>query len=154
IEIELGRTSHPLEAVSRDVITAVRSSSALEQSWSGFANESEWPTSQVPWVLACAQTFEATGQLHILIARGPDHIAVAPLVKSGGFFKHLEMLGSAELFEPCEFSHTGEGSLAHLAGMLLDSGLPVFLPRVPAESPTVRALVDACRNKAVVIQRP
>src|SRR5439155_22751747 len=68
--------------------------------------------------------------------------AVRPLVRRDGM---LGLVGARDLYEPADFAYVDGEALAELLGELKALRLPVFLSRVPATSPTVKAMRRAFR---------
>jgi hypothetical protein len=106
------------------------------------------------WVHACAERFAGPSELNVFVVGDPcQPSAVAPLVVRQCGLPHLELLGVSELHEPMDLIYRHAADCERLAGALASSGLPVFLPRLMADSPTVDAMTQAW-DAGVVIRGP
>ena len=150
--------------------TAIPVSSSLHQpqSWTGFVNhnfqdvagvwqsvsaEDSAPMSQYIWAEACWNALPRKGELLIIgMRRGSTLGAVVPLVTSG-VLGRAEHLGVEYLHEPSEVFYTDPDAVRALARKLSRTGLPLFLHRVPADSPTLTALREEYRGTVFLSPR-
>lgn len=147
-------TSAPVALDSPPDSTRVCSDLPDAQSWDALARSSG-PTEQHAWSSAAAALFAADSQLRAVVVGSRERpAAIAPLVRRGGTVRRLELLGVRELHEPMDLVYRDAAQLRALTDALVRLGLPIFLPRVPADSPTVRAFQEAWRGRGVVICRP
>jgi CelD/BcsL family acetyltransferase involved in cellulose biosynthesis len=127
---------------------------ALADAWERVAAQASTPMQDYAWIRACAETFTADGELHLLAVGALPHItAVAPLVRRRAVLERLELLGMNELHEPLDFPFSHPSALALLANALAQSAVPLKLDRLPMDSPVVGALRTAYRRRGVVICR-
>lgn len=127
----------------------------IAEGWDLLAAKSGSPLQHYTWARASAATFVADRALQVVVVgRMLTPTAIAPLVRQRGALGCLEFIGANELSEPMDFLYADPSSLAALANALLHVGSPVFLNRLPAESPLVAALWSAYRRRGVVICRP
>jgi len=123
----------------------------LAETWARLDRWSTSPTQGFSWTHAGAVTFPRAHHLAVLTSGEPLEMAVAPLIEVGG---RLEFLGAEELDEPIDVLSGDPDALAALAEGLWWSGRPVFLKRVPANSPLIPALERAYQGRGFVIRRP
>lgn len=127
----------------------------LAPAWDLHAARSGRPMQSYAWFHACASTFLTDGRLHVMVAGEPPHItAIAPLVRQRNGIGRLELLGVNELYEPTDFLFAEPSALVPLAQRLAQSRTPLFLNRIPADSPAVEILKQAYRWRGVVVCRP
>jgi CelD/BcsL family acetyltransferase involved in cellulose biosynthesis len=126
--------------------------------------ESEWPAGRISvspmtsygWTLAAAVSL-AEEQSPRLIVASRDGIpqAIAPLARVRGWgLERWEMLGLTRLNEPADLIYTDQDALAALVNRIVRLRRPLFLGRLPADSPTIREFQRACRGKAILCVRP
>jgi CelD/BcsL family acetyltransferase involved in cellulose biosynthesis len=109
------------------------------------------PTQDANWSLACAESVDAGLALFVVVIGGIEHPrAVAPLVRRGS---QLELLGAEMLHEPTELLAEDEEALRELAKGIASLRTPVLLHRLPADSPSIRALKQAFRPFGFVVAR-
>jgi len=102
------------------------------------------------WVQARLQALAQPSALRLFTVRSGDAIgAIAPLFRHGGWLREPPLM-----FEPSDLVWSTPESLHRLAGMLAAQPLPVYLERVPADSPTIAALRQAYAYRGVVRLRP
>ncbi len=75
--------------------------------------------------------------------------ALAPLFAAGGWLRE-----PPNMFEPSDFIADGAESLDELARGLARQSMPLYLERLPANSPTVSALRRAYARRGIVLIRP
>jgi len=103
------------------------------------------------WAEAFVETFRDIGSLRtITIGEDAAPRALAALVSPRAAPGTLESLSVKQLFEPMDFLYEDEASLQALAGALREQDEALYLPRVPADSPAVRALRSAYRGSGIV----
>src|SRR5687767_1061305 len=136
--------------------TVLHDVSRIAHSWDTLAAISGNPTHHFAWASACADTFAARSALRIVVLGDPDQpAAIAPLViKRRVGLPRLELIGLRELQEPADLIFDGSANARALAESLFRLGLPLWLDRVPAESPTAAELKRAWRGRGVIISRP
>lgn len=79
--------------------------------------------------------------------------AVAPLVRSTRRGARYTLPG-CEAGEPLDFSYADEDALSELIHGIVRLGIPIEIPRLPAEGPTLHALRRAYRPAGAVVVRP
>jgi CelD/BcsL family acetyltransferase involved in cellulose biosynthesis len=136
------------------IIQGLDSLDGLAHAWDLLATQSGSPMQGYAWYRACAATFATDWKSYVVTVGSQPHItAIAPLVRRQNGRGRLELLGD-ELGEPVDFVFAERSALIPLAEALAQSGLPLLLKRVPADSPLVAALRSACRWRGVVVSLP
>jgi CelD/BcsL family acetyltransferase involved in cellulose biosynthesis len=147
----------PVPLKLRTVAEIVRTLDGLDElaaSWDVLGGNAGSPTLSHDWTRECAAAFAGAGALRVLVVGAPHARAVAPLVRRDDTVSRLELLGVEELAEPSDLLAADPAALAQLAEELVQTGEPIHLKRVPADSPAVAVLRRAYRGKGVVISRP
>ena len=139
--------------LARRIARSVEAVDELAAVWDAFREETGHPMLSHAWVRACAAAFAGAGQLEAIVVGAPA-IALAPLVRRGDGIPRLDLLGVDETGEPSDLLAASPSALAELAEVLVQTGRPVHLKRIPAASPTVAALRRAYRGRGVVISLP
>ena len=113
------------------------------------------PVEQFAWSSACAETIAAGWKLAVVALESSGGLdAVAPLVwRRVCGIRRLVQLGVGELYEPMDFAVRDSDRLALLARTLLRLGRPLWLERLPADSPLFPALARAARGRALIVRR-
>jgi hypothetical protein len=94
------------------------------------------------------------GELHFVVVKtGSQTGAIAPLVRTKGILGRLEYLGVKILREPTDLVFSDPVALKNLADALATTGFPLFLDRIPADSPTIVAIREAYRGHGLVLLR-
>ncbi len=102
------------------------------------------------WFLSLADAIGSREQPEILLVRrGGEIKAIAPLAYRGRFQKRLEILGSSVTNEPGGVLYTDERSLEQLWETVCDMHVPVFLKGMRFGSPEIRALERAIRSRGI-----
>jgi CelD/BcsL family acetyltransferase involved in cellulose biosynthesis len=135
------------------VIRDVTALDGLAEAWDAIAAPAVSPMQQYAWARACAATFTGRRDLHVVAVSESVGLAVAPLVQRRDRLARVEFLGALELDEPSDVLASDEASLALLAEVLVRSGHPLLLKRIPAESPLVPALLRAYSGRGLVVRR-
>jgi len=113
------------------------------------------PMGQAIWAKSCAEAFGIGRRLDVVTVGPADRPrAVIPLFVPSEGPARLEVLGSSMLGEPADLVSADPQALADLCRALAGRKLPVFLGRVPADSPTIAALQRAYRGRGAVFTRP
>lgn len=127
---------------------------AIAPFWQALESEITSPIQRCLWTESCCATLPLHGELHFVVARtGSQTGAVAPLVRADGVIGRLEHLGVKILREPADLVFSDPVALKNLANALVDLGSPLFLDRIPADSPTVAAIREAYRGRGLVLIR-
>ncbi len=138
------------------VITDARELARLADGWNALLEASEGsPTQHFIWAQAYHQTYGQAAQVQVLTigsAHAPE--AIAPLVRRPGVLPRLELLGVRELCEPLDLLFDGQDALDALAEGLVNLGQPLWLERMPALSPVIRALERAYKGRGLVHRSP
>lgn len=101
------------------------------------------PMEEALWLRTCAEFLGSTGALVVVGAGSPQNpAALAAFVPAETAAGRLEQIGVRQLHEPNELAGDAESAQA-IAHAAESAGLALFLPRVPADSPTVPALKEA-----------
>lgn len=122
--------------------------------WRSLDGNRSTPMQQFIWSDTCWRTLPVDGELQLVVVKtGPRSGAVAPLVRVPGSLHRLEHLGVKYLNEPADFSYSDHDALKGLTRAIAELESPVFLQRVPADSPTVQAIQEAYRARGTVLLR-
>jgi len=122
--------------------------------WQALESEITSPIQQCLWSESCCATLPLDGVLHFVVVKtGSQTGAIAPLVRANGVLGRLEHLGVEYLREPTDLVFSDPPALKNLANALVKLGSPLFLDRVPADSPTVAAVQAAYRGRGMVLIR-
>jgi CelD/BcsL family acetyltransferase involved in cellulose biosynthesis len=112
------------------------------------------PIQQYLWSESCCATLPLDGEIHFFVAKtGSQTGAIAPLVRTKSVLGRLEHLGVKVLREPADLLFSDPVALQSLANALVKLGSPLFLDRIPADSPTVAAIQEAYRGRGLVLLR-
>src|SRR5262245_309536 len=130
-------------------VRIIQDRAGLEQlatAWDSLGATLDSPIQHYTWARACAETLGATGQLYLAAVEPMGRLtALAPLIKQGGLFSRLAMIGVKELFEPMDFLYDEPAALELLAEALARSGASIRLDRLPADSPVISVFQKAFR---------
>ena len=136
------------------VIQEVDALHEFEDAWDILADKSGSPMQYHAWAQCAATTVAKDYEVRVIVVGPPRQpTAIAPLVTRRGEYGRLELLGVDALHEPMDFLYADPSALHLLAQALLRMGCPLFLTRVPAESPVVEALRSAYRGRGLIICR-
>lgn len=139
------------------VITDLTSTEAIATQWNRLGQRSGNPVGLHSWAVASAAAHGATRPLSVVVVEeGSEIVALAPLAplaRRGGARARLELLGLHQIYEPTDFLYRDPAALEQLARALRELGHPLFLWRVPAESPVVGSLGRALGRRAVSTRR-
>ena len=140
-------------------VDGIAAIAGLEAKWPSSSTGAEWggPMASFGWSLAAASALAGEQSPRLVIAADGDGTlqAVAPLARTGRAGSgRLEILGLRRLNEPADFVFNNRKALAALIDGMLRLRRPILLGRMPAESPTIELLRQACRGRAVVVVRP
>jgi CelD/BcsL family acetyltransferase involved in cellulose biosynthesis len=123
--------------------------------WRALETEITSPIQQCLWSESCGATLPLDGELHFVVVKtGSRTGAIAPLVRAKGLLGRLEHLGVKVLREPTDLVFSDGATLKNLADALVKLGSPLFLDRIPADSPTIAAIQTAYRGHGLVLLRP
>jgi len=139
-----------------DLVESPVSAIEIERQWRLLGDRMGSPMQRYQWSSACADAFASSGAMRIcMVNRDGNVVALAPMVhRRMDGVRHLAMVGSFELHEPMDLIYRDVDALERLLQSMLASGAPLFLERVPADSPTVAAVNRLHPRSAIVIQRP
>jgi hypothetical protein len=123
--------------------------------WRALEGDITSPIQQCLWSESCCATLPLDGKLHFVVVKtGSQTGAIAPLVRANGVLGRLEHLGVRVLREPTDLVFSDLAALKSLANALVKLGCPLFLDRIPADSPTIAAIQEAYRGRGLVVLRP
>ena len=120
--------------------------------WERLASTAGNPVANFAYRRAWAAGLVETQELNVFVAEGAEPLAIAPLVVNRGGAGWLTLLG-AEMYEILDFLYADEAGVEALARAIARSGRPLFLQRVPAESPVAGAIEKAYGRLGVVLRR-
>jgi CelD/BcsL family acetyltransferase involved in cellulose biosynthesis len=127
---------------------------AIAPFWRALENNLTSPIQQYLWSESCCTTLPLDGELHFVVVKtGSETGAIAPLVRTKGILGRLEHLAVKILREPTDLIFSDPVALKNLTNTLVKLGSPVFLDRIPADSPTVAAIQEAYRGHGLVLLR-
>ncbi len=119
--------------------------------WRALERDTTSPIQQCLWSETCCATLPLDGEPQFVVAKtGSQTGAIAPLVRARGVLGRLELLGVKILREPTDLIFSDPEALKNLAHTLVKLGSPLFLERIPADSPTVAAIQKAFRGHGLV----
>jgi CelD/BcsL family acetyltransferase involved in cellulose biosynthesis len=122
--------------------------------WQALEGDITSPIQQCLWSESCCATLPLDGELHFVVVKtGSQTGAIAPLVRAKGVLGRLEYLGVKILREPTDLVFSDLVALKKLANALLKLDSPLFLDRIPADSPTIAAIREAYRGRGLVLIR-
>ncbi|MGI9520083.1 MAG: hypothetical protein ACR2PG_00410, partial [Hyphomicrobiaceae bacterium] len=129
--------------------------SHLAVGWETLAADVPSPMQHYIWFKACLETLNADDKLYIVSSNSTDDIvAIAPLIRRRHkFLPRLILPGSDDLGEPMDLLYREDSALEELAQRLVETGLPIFLPRLPATSPVIEAIKQAYSCRGWVVTR-
>ena len=135
---------------SLDGLAALKS---FERGWE-LLERSGSPTQHFVWASALVESYGGAELLRVLTV-GPKSqpSALAPLIRDSGWHGRLETLGVRQLYEPTDFLYTDPSGAKALAEALAQEAVPVWLPRVPSDSPLLPAMQAAYRGRGTVCIR-
>lgn len=123
--------------------------------WRTLESDATSPTQQYLWSESGCAALPLDGELHFLVVKtGSQTGAIAPLVRSKGVLGRLEYVGVKILREPTDLVFSDPVALKNLANALVKLGSPLFLDRIPADSPTIPAIQQAYSGRGIVLLRP
>jgi hypothetical protein len=122
--------------------------------WRALEGDITSPMQQCLWSESCFATLPLDGDLQFVVAKtGSQTGAIAPLVRAKGVLGRLEQLGVKILREPTDLVFSDLVALKNLVNALVKLGSPLFLDRIPADSPTVVAIQEAYQGRGIVLLR-
>lgn len=124
----------------------------FEKSWEALADERGDPISGFAYARAWAGTLGPSHSLHVLVHEAGQALALAPLVRQCGGAGWLTQL-AAETYEILDFPHRDSSAILALAIAIRESGRPLFLNRIPFDSPVAAAVVEAYRGRGWVFRK-
>ena len=129
--------------------------SCIAGAWDRLAANASSPMQHYIWSKACLDTLNADDRLYIIPPDSTDDvIAFAPLIRRRHeLLPRLILPGSDDLGEPMDLLYIEDSALKQVARRLVETGLPIFLQRLPATSPAVEAIKDAYRGRGWVVSR-
>jgi CelD/BcsL family acetyltransferase involved in cellulose biosynthesis len=138
-----------------EVVTDLKSLRSLEDEWNRLAAASDSPLLQYDWFYHCAECICDESSLHIIVYReGTEAKAIAPFVLvSRANIPWLEIIGSAELYEPTGLLFDDLSSLRILSRAIVRQGFPINLQRIPTTSPIYNEARAACRGRGLLVRR-
>jgi hypothetical protein len=123
--------------------------------WRTLEGNMASPIQQCLWSESCCATLPLDGKVQFIVVKtGSQTGAIAPFVRTKGILGRLEHLGVKILREPTDLMFSDTVALKNLANVLVKLGSPLFLNRIPADSPTVAAIQEAYRGRGLVLLRP
>lgn len=114
------------------------------------------PMQTFAWSWASVLKLSALGRPAFVGVRREQRLcAIAPLVNRPGVWPRCqELIGVDLITEPMDFVYHDEAALDMLVESLASRGRPLYLPRVPADAPSLPSLRRAFAGRAVIVERP
>ena len=155
LEIPWPNTTCPASTPQRRQWTTARTLDefdALEAVWTACSATVSNPMRSFSWVRSAIASLAAGRKTQVIaLCDGERLLAAAPLIRAQA--GRWELLNHYKLHEPADLVYEDEATLAELAGELARRGLPLFLGRVPADSPTIGAIKRAYGRRCVVVRQ-
>jgi CelD/BcsL family acetyltransferase involved in cellulose biosynthesis len=162
---QLGRGSVPPSAAqpgrredgSDEGIRVYRGLLGLEElapAWDALAEPWASPMMGRAWIHAWADVYGIDPDLEFLVAGRASALSIAPLVRTHRGGLRYELAGPDRLVESMDFLYSDPIHVPALARAVTQNRIPLRFWRVPADSPAVAALTDACRGRALVRLQP
>jgi hypothetical protein len=139
----------PMKAVPQThVSTGPHAMQVIRHAAGQFSQAGIGPAQTASWLEAALSAFSDEGEITSVVVGSPSEpAALAAFIRRRGPDR-LEPISSAELYEPVDFLSVNPTALQALAEACVRLGVPVYLPRLPAESPTVMAVRQAYQHRA------
>lgn len=135
------------------VLTPLAAMNAIAPQWNELAQRSGNPIGLHSWGVASAAVAQGGRTPSVVVVeKDGELIALAPLAHRPGVRGQLKLLGLYEIYEPTDFLYRDLDALVRLAYGIRDVGHPLFLWRLPAESPAIKAMRIAMSRRAVRIR--
>lgn len=151
-EISLTKLPRPSLCIQR--LRHLEQLEPLAPAWDCLARQVSLPTAHFIWADAAASAFRAKLQV-VLIQENQTPIAIAPLASETIHgVPHAVLLGVSQLHEPMDLLYHDAAALDRLAHALLSLGRPLYLARLPADSPTIAAFQRLAPRRALIFVRP
>lgn len=119
------------------------------EEWPPLAEGSSIPMQTHAWMSARAGLLVGSGLQVVAVGDAGRVKALAPLYRAGKWLRELPVL-----FEPSDFIWGDEGALQTLAEAVVGLRMPLYLERLPEDSPTLPALRKAIAGRGLVTTRP
>ncbi|MGH1483971.1 MAG: GNAT family N-acetyltransferase [Geminicoccales bacterium] len=136
-----------IKQMSLELIETASELRSLSDEWNSLPEAASNPLLSYDWFEACAAATEPLTKIMVAVLREHGKIrAIAPLaIGRRHGVATLEFLGwpGLNLCEPCDLLYADEEVLASLVEELKGLGKPLFLSRIPTESPTAALLSDS-----------
>jgi CelD/BcsL family acetyltransferase involved in cellulose biosynthesis len=155
-EVPFGINAHHEKGRDWDAAAvSLRQLADIAPFWRALESAITSPIQQYLWSESCCATLPLNGKLDfVAVKTGSQTGAIAPLVRAKGALGRLEHLGVSILREPTDLVFSDLAALKNLAEALVKLGAPLFLDRIPFDSPTIAAIQDAYRGRGLVLLRP
>jgi CelD/BcsL family acetyltransferase involved in cellulose biosynthesis len=157
-EIEVPTDGPPAGALECRIVNDLAGIDRLQAGWESLSPALRSPMETFGWSAATAASLSNDQRPRLVVAEQQGSIrAIAPLAACHGLASvRLEMLGMEVLNEPGDFACADHESLHAVVRRAVRFGRPIFLGRLPAESPTIESFRRAARGrgKVIVRQRP
>lgn len=127
----------------------------LEAEWSALDARCVNPLGTFSWVRAALQAFEDDARPWIMAVSAGDRLrALAPLATARvRGVRRLLLAGVGQLHEPADLIADDQRALERLTRWIARSGKPLWLERMPADSPALALLKQNYRGRALVVVR-
>ena len=127
---------------------------ALVAAWNRLEKVAVLPTQWLAFSAALARTLLAGEHVEIFHATGANGVgALLPLCRANGYAAPWRMMGAREVFEPGDALCDGPESARLLAEAIARQPRPLWLDRLPAQSPFVSALKAAMKGRGWLLVR-
>lgn len=119
------------------------------EEWPELPDDSAVPTQTHAWMSARFERPLGRQWEVFVVGAEARKRAVAILCRKGNWLRELFLM-----FEPSDFVWSDAASLQELADIVTRQGLPLYLERLPATSPTLAALRKAVRGRDWIVTQP
>ncbi len=139
-----------------EIVDRVEKIEPMVEAWNRLADRFGTPFHSFEWSHACAKASAGSGRLTIVVVRSQGEvIGIAPLIGVQRLaVPTLQFLGDpfCKLYEPNGLIYRDDAALGELLGAIVSLGMPVWLDRLPAETPMEGALKAGRRGRALLFR--
>jgi CelD/BcsL family acetyltransferase involved in cellulose biosynthesis len=147
----------PATATGRWWLATLEDSAELEKlapTWRNLA-EAFGPTEQFAWATSCLATLDTDRPLRVVtLDRNDRCVGLAPMIlRRVRGVRRLALVGLGDLHEPMDLLSSDDDALNRLTAAVIGRREPILFDRMPADSPTLLALEQRCRGRAIFVRR-
>lgn len=142
-----------MTSMSVRVLQKISELEALGEEWDAISIALGMPLLDHTWFASAAATLHRESDLRIVTVRESGRLVAAAPMAIDPAGRHLVVLGTSTLYEPCGWVYSSQDAMRHLARAVVDLGEVTVLDRVPAGLSTWHLLPRAVRKHAVTVTR-